>query len=496
MPRSLEPLASAVDQVAEIIEICGADGTLQYVNGSFERITGYSREEALGRTPASLLRSNIHPIEFYEDLWRQVMSGKPWSGRIVSRARSGRLIHQDATVSPVLDEFGQVSHLVAVKRDVTARLDLEARVRDSERLVAVGNLAAGVAHEVSNPLTYLLANLEVAHTAVAAHPTEPSLLSAAIQDALEGARRIAKVIGDLRSFVLVPQEPPGPVSLDEVLDECREMLAHELNQRARLTLDIGSAEVSGTRKDLGQVFLPLLSWAVQSIPPGSRDRHTIGVREVAASRRRVVIELWHDGQSFAPEDLAHLFDPYSQTDEQGMPTLGLAIANQLAARHGDGITVEPRTEGGVSFRVSLRRWTPENDSDSSSLSRPKKPRGRRRARLLAIDDEPLILDVLRTALSEHDLVTCTNGYEALRLVQIHDFDVIFCDLMMPELTGMDVYQEIRRLRPGLEDRIVLVTGGSVLPEVRAFLAAVPNHRIHKPFRLDDFRRHVEERVRR
>jgi PAS domain S-box-containing protein len=181
---AIDLVAMAVENLPDIVEICDRDGRFLYVNKAFERLTGWTLSDVAGRTPADVLRSGAHTDAYYEEMENTVLSGKIWTGRIISRTRTGDLLLQDLVLSPLYAETGEVNGIVALKRDITAKEPMEAQLLLADRLAAVGQLAAGVAHEINNPLSYVLGNLAFLSEEISALR---SVVSAAKIEELESA---------------------------------------------------------------------------------------------------------------------------------------------------------------------------------------------------------------------------------------------------------------------------------------------------------------------
>jgi CheY-like chemotaxis protein len=272
------------------------------------------------------------------------------------------------------------------------------------------------------------------------------------------------------------------------------MAWNEIRHRARLVKDYGEVPlVDASDSRLGQVFLNLLVNAAQAIPAGQADRHEIRVTTRTASDGRAVIEVRDTGTGVSPEILDRLFDPFFSTKPGGVGTgLGLTICQGLVTSLGGRIVVESRVGQGSTFRVVL----PASTLPSVPSVHPPPPApAARRARVLVIDDEPLIAAVIRRALSPHEVVAVQDGRAALaRLRSGERFDVILCDLMMPVFSGMDLYAELERVAPEQCARVVFVTGGAFSAHAQAFLERVSNVRVDKPFDSTALRTLVEGRL--
>jgi CheY-like chemotaxis protein len=266
-----------------------------------------------------------------------------------------------------------------------------------------------------------------------------------------------------------------------VLDDAAAMVDSQIRYRARLIRDYRPAPmVLGNQDRLVQVFVNLLLNAAQALPEAERD-HFIRLRTGEDEIGRVLIEVEDSGHGIATEDLGRVFDPFFTTKPIGEGTgLGLWVCHSIITGHRGTITAESRLGEGTTFRVVLPPAPPvveaaPGEEDGAGL-------GALRGRVLVIDDDERVARALAILFEGSELTVLTSGRQALdRLLRDEEFDWIFCDLMMPDLSGMDVYEEIRRTGRGLESRFVFMTGGAFTPRAREFVARVPNACVAKPF---------------
>jgi CheY-like chemotaxis protein/two-component sensor histidine kinase len=304
----------------------------------------------------------------------------------------------------------------------------------------------------------------------------------ALGEARQGAERVRNIVRDLRVFARGDEETRGPVVLRRVLDSSINMAWNEIRHRARLVKDYGDVPVvDGNESRLGQVFLNLLLNAAHAIAEGETERNEIRVRTRVQAPGRVVVEVQDTGRGISEENKARIFDPFFTTKAAGEGTgLGLWICQGILATLGGEIAVESEEGKGALFRVTLPAANIEA-SERGSEGAPVE-QDRRGGRLLIVDDEPMILGALRRAFSADYHVTCVgDGRRAMERIRAGErYDVILCDLMMPEMTGMDLYVEMGRVAPDQIERVVFVTGGAFTPRAREFLERVPNARVEKP----------------
>jgi PAS domain S-box-containing protein len=493
------------------------DERLVYVNPAGVATLAYDdASELVGREITSL----IHPDETARATLRlaRLADGEAIPATEYRFIRKdGSLV--DAEVVSMRLEYDGAPATVTMMRDITERVQLQARLLQTDRLVSVGTLAAGVAHEINNPLAYLLTNLDVVRqrrlgevtgalerlAAQAESETTRAELErvlSRVQDALEmidvareGADRVRSIVRDLKTFSRADEDALRPVDVRRVLEASIQMAWNELRHRARLTRayeEVPTVDASESR--LGQVFLNLLVNAAQALPVGHAGEHEIAVSTERDADGRVVVSVRDTGPGIPPHLLRRVFDPFFTTKPVGVGTgLGLSICNGIVGSIGGRIEVESELGKGTTFRVIL---PPSVRERSDPVLPARAPRPVRRARVLVIDDDVSIGLSLRVALAEeHDVIVTASGREALELLrQDAAFDVILCDVMMPDMSGLEVYETLTSELPGVVGRIVFVTGGAFAPRLKEFLDRIPNPRLEKPFELDALRELLRGRV--
>ena len=380
----------------------------------------------------------------------------------------------------------------------------------ADRLATLGTISAALAHQINNPFTWVIANLGLVVDTVdtlrrsltvqsAATPRGASrnLESAltAIGHACDGAERIRRIVADLRDFAGPDELERVPLDVRELLDGAVRVCGNEIRHRARVRLLYQEVPaVDGNPTQLGQAFLNVLLNATQAIPTGRADANEIRLVTGTDVDGGALVEVHDTGSGIPAEYLDRIFEPFFTTRPIGTGRgMGLSVAHGIFTEHGGDIGVESRLGLGTVFRIrlpptSMRVRPPTSDTHVHV--------GVRRGRVVVIDDEPLVLDVLGHLLGDdHDVETYTSGRAALaRLFSGPPCDVILCDLMMPDCSGMDVYEAIARRRPDLVDHIVFITGGAFTERAMTFLQQVPNVRLQKPFEVRRLLEEIRRRV--
>jgi signal transduction histidine kinase/ActR/RegA family two-component response regulator len=371
------------------------------------------------------------------------------------------------------------------------------RRAETERMASLGTLAAGVAHEINNPLAYVLGSLDLGlrelqglQLLLQGHPHEElehvSGAVAALDSAREGAERVRNIVRDLMDFSRATPGDGDTADAEAILDATIRVAWNEVRHRARLIKRYsGISRVSGDEARLGQVFLNLIMNAAQAIE-GDPSVNEI-VISTSAAHGCAVIEISDTGGGIREQDMVRIFDPFFTTKVAGAGTgLGLAICRGILTALGGEISVSSDPGRGSTFRVVLPFASKDNASQRAVVETPPQEQPAP-SRILIIDDEPLLGQTLLYAFKgRHDVSICTSGREALsRLETDSGFDLVLCDLMMPDVNGAAVYASVKRDHPQLAERFVFMTGGAFTTRAREFLAQHPGAQLEKPFNIAD-----------
>jgi CheY-like chemotaxis protein/two-component sensor histidine kinase len=363
---------------------------------------------------------------------------------------------------------------------------MQAQLDRSERMASLGTLAAGVAHEINNPLTYVVSNLEVIEQTMARERPE---LADAVRQAREGVERVREVVRGLRSFSR-GGAARGPVDVGEELHAAVRIARNEIQHRAALDLHVDPMPpVDAKGRELGQVFLNLLVNAGQAIPEDPMRRGRVTVRAGTDADGRARIEIQDDGVGIPADVLPRIFEPFFTTKPVGVGTgLGLSIAHNVVAEAGGTIEVESQLGVGTTFRVLLPPARGAGDAVAREERRvgtpvPAGAAGGAEPPVLVVDDEPLVARSIARALQREVRVEVAGSAEEARgrLAAGERFAAVVCDLMMPGMTGMDLHEWAEANVPSLASRFVFVTGGAFTQRARAFLERTRAPCVDKPF---------------
>ncbi|HVV87434.1 MAG TPA: response regulator [Kofleriaceae bacterium] len=375
---------------------------------------------------------------------------------------------------------------------------LQKQLELSDRLSALGTMAAGVAHEINNPLAVVMTNTAVVQAELEAQARGAgdarglAAAAEALAEVTSAAARIRQIVADLKAFSRPGTATAGEADLGEAIRWALRSTANEVRYRARVITDVaGGARVQLDETRLGQVVVNRVVNAAHAIAPGHVDDNSITLR----SRRDagdVVLEVIDTGCGMAPDVVARIFDPFYTTKEVGAGTgLGLAICHGIVTSAGGRLEVDSAPGRGSTFRLRL----PAAVTTAKGSSRIPTTGDERRGRILVVDDEPLILKAMKRVLRDHDVVCVTGAAEALALIDGGArFDLLLSDMMMPSMTGMELYQRLAAEHPEVARRVVFVTGGAMNARIADFLAVVPNLWFEKPVPVDELRALVQRRL--
>ncbi|MCY1015103.1 hybrid sensor histidine kinase/response regulator [Pyxidicoccus sp. MSG2] len=496
--RAADFLRSALDGVPDPLFVKDRQHRWVAVNNAFCQFMGHSAEELLGRSDYDFVPAHEADVFWRKD--EQVFrSGRTDENEEAFTDREGRT-HTLVTKKAAFTGTDGEGFLVAVIRDVTDRKRLESQLMVAERMASVGTLAAGVAHEINNPLAFVCSNLSFLKERLAQAALSPEALPElreVVEEAEVGAARVGAIVRDLRTFARADEDRLSPVDVSRVVDGALRLVRNELSHRARLVCTLQPVpRVHGNDVRLSQVVVNLLVNALQALPERPADENEVRVSLRAGRPGQVELEVADNGHGMPPEVQRRIFDPFFTTKAVGEGTgLGLSICLTLVQAMGGRIDVSSTPGRGSSFRVVLPATVSDAAAPVASTSvRPRAPRPvMPRRRLLLIDDEPSVgSSVSRLVRDVYEVRAVQGAREALQLLSEGErFDAILCDLMMPGMSGMDFVVELERMAPDLVLRTGLMTGGAFTPQAREFVGRHSRGLLEKPFEREGLCTFVE-----
>ena len=477
-------LAAAIEQSGEAVVLTDPDGTVRYVNPAFTRITGYSAAEAIGRTPA-VLKSGQQSEAFYRELWATITAGKTWEGRIVNRRKDGSLYTEEMTISAVRDAAGAIIQFVAVKRDITAHLDMEAQLLQAQKMEAVGLLAGGVAHDFNNLLQAMLVVVALARSDRSS--TERAF---ARLEELEGQiRRGGALTRQLLLFARRETTRPETFDLNELVRDVTRMLGRLVRENITLSsrLEEVVLPVDADRSQIEQVLVNLVVNASDAMPDGGRI-------EISTWGRPGLVGLVvaDNGPGIPAAIRSRIFEPFFTTKGPGKGTgLGLSVVHGIVTRFAGSVEVASEEGNGATFTVTLPRAAgPLRAAPPSALSTaPETGHGER---ILIVEDEAAAREALGEILTSlgYVVVGVGSGGEAEARPAQPGFDLLLTDLVLPDVSGLDLAVRLKERWPRME--LVLMSGYSDNDAVREAVSKGRARFLQKPFGLDTLARELHD----
>ncbi len=491
--RGFRTLLDSLPDVA----VVSHGGRLVYANSLAASTFGYDDPaDLVGRTLFDL----FSPVdgELVCSRTEMALSGAPVTPfEIVARKAGGSVGVLE--ISCVQVTFEGVASLLCVARDVTERKLLQGQLAATDRLASMGMLAAGVAHEINNPLTALVSSLDFLHEVVESHHelAADEDIGDLLLTSQEATRRVREIVRDLKLFSRPDEERRGAIDVSVALESTLRLARGEVRHKAKLSKQYDPTPlVDGNVARLGQVFLNLVVNAAQAIPDGEADRHEIRLVSRTDRQGNAAIEVHDTGRGIGQDELPRIFEPFFSTKPIGVGTgLGLAVCQRIISSMGGRIEVESEVGRGSVFRVVLP--PSERRRTSQAPLRPRSSPPAKRGRVLVVDDDAAIRRTLtRILMPEHEVISVGSGGEAVDLVADGErFDVVLCDLMMPRVSGDQCWSKVSAIAPDQAARFVFVTGGAMAQTARDFLESTPCPTVDKPFDADHLRRAVRDVMR-
>ena len=488
-------LAAIVRSSEHAIYSTSNAGDVETWNKGAEKLYGYTSAEIVGQSILSTIPAQCRSE--YDDALRRILErGGVESFQSARTTKAGDVIHLSMMLSSIRGTGDHTIGIAVIASDVSEQLKLQQRLAVSDRMASVGTLAAGMAHEINNPLSFVTANLDLVIEelrVVAGGSPSGRLkeLEGMAVDARDGAERIRRIVRGLMTFSRADEERRIVIDVKPVLDLSVNLAFNEIRHRAQLVKEYGETPlIVADDARLGQVFINLLVNAAQAIGEGKMEANEIRIA-TRTEAGRAVVEIRDTGPGIPAELIDRVFDPFFTTKALGLGTgLGLSICRNLVTGMGGEISAKNNPGRGTTFRVVLPAAPPPPESRPGALA--ETPPAPRRAVVLVVDDEPSVGIVLTRVLRDHDVTVVTKAKDALALLGSgRHFDVILSDLMMPEMSGMDFYDELIRQNLEAAERVVFISGGVFTPGASEFLDRVGNERLSKPFDTNGLRALVQ-----
>ncbi len=468
-------LVTAFEQVAECIIITDTYANITYVNKAVEQITGYSSEELLNQN-CRIFKSGKHDALFYKNLWKVILSGKIWTGRLFNQKKDGAIYEEKVTISPIRDRNGTIINFVAVKKDITEETRLERQLHQAQKMEAIGTLAGGIAHDFNNILAAILGYTELSLREV----KEGTRLHRNLGQVLQAGYRAKDLIKQILAFSRLNQQEKKPLQVSLIIKEALKLLRASLPTTIEMRQNISAQNklVMADPTQMHQVLMNLCTNAAHAMleKGGTLD---VSLREVVISHEEIghyhgikpgahlKLSVSDTGHGMTPEILERIFEPYFTTKKPGEGTgMGLSVVHGIVKSHDGDITVYSEPGRGTSFHVLLPCIESEPDDNNSETC----PMPHGEGTILFVDDENSLVTIGKEMLEQlgYTVIAKTDSTEALEefTANPYKYDLVVTDQTMPVLTGADLAQKIFAIRADIP--IVLCTGFSeVISEEKA-----------------------------
>ncbi len=487
-------LVTAVEHAAESIIVTNPEGIIEYVNPAFEKITGYSRQEVIGRN-IELMDSGRHSKTFLSFIIDTLQRGEIWQGRIVNKRKDNSLYETEATVSPIKNKIGEITNYVSLQRDVSHEVRLERQLRQAQKMEAIGTLAGGIAHDFNNLLMGIQGNISLSLLDL----DTDSPLSKNLKKIEQYIQNGVDLTKQLLGFARGGKYEISLLNINELLKEQNLMFSRtnkEVIFEDKLAPDLWSVGVD--RGQIEQVLMNLYLNALQAMPGGGTlitrtghmtiDKDQYNPYYVKAGKY-VKITIEDTGIGMSEEIQQRIFDPFFTTKEMGRGTgLGLASVYGIVKNHEGFINVYSEKGKGTRFEVCL---------PASGKGVPHKEKAREefvegKETVLLVDDEDMIIDVGERMLGKlgYKVFTARDGKEAIEVFQKYQekIDVIILDMIMPKMGGGESFDRIKKMKP--EIKVLLSSGYSISGQATEILNRGCNGFIQKPFNLQNLSKNL------
>jgi PAS domain S-box-containing protein len=493
--------AAALYAAADAIVITDRAGVIEWVNPAFTHITGYTAEEALGRNPRDLVKSGQHAPAFYRDFWDTILAGRTWHGEMINRRKDGSLYTEDQSVTPILDASGAVTHFVAIKEDMTERLQLEAQFRQAQKMESVGQLASGIAHDFNNLLTVINGTAELVLDQV----SQDDPVHADVQEIFHAGERAAMLTRQLLAFSRQQILEPRVLNFNTVVAGLESLLGRLLGEDIDLVVVLtpGVGHVKADPGQIEQVITNLAVNARDAMPQGGRltiETQNVEIDDDYAHQNEVdappgsyvLLAVSDSGAGMDEATRTRIFEPFFTTKGPGKGTgLGLSTVYGIVKQSHGSICVYSEVGQGTSFRIYLPQV-----AEASGIDRPAPTvvsSSGTETILLAEDSAGLRKLATRVLESGgYTVLGAATGEEAVRLLERHEGPVhlLLSDVVMPGMSGRHLAGQLARTRPVM--KVLYMSGYTSDTIVRHGVLEAQVAFLNKPFTAAALLRKVRE----
>ncbi len=492
-------LATVVEQVTLDVVITDPDGTILYTNPSVTRTLGYSAEELLGKNPR-FFKSGRHDQAFYKQMWSTIKAGQSWVGRLENLAKDGRIVLQNASISPIMDGRGEITGFVATRRDVTKEVEMETHLAQGQKMEAIGTLAAGIAHDFNNILSPIVGYVELARMKTKNDPE----LSDYLDQVSDASSRATDLVRQILSLSRKKEQKKTPLQASLVVKEALKLLRASIPTSIEIRQEFATqALILADPTQIHQVVINLCTNGYHAMEK-TGGLLTVSLKKTEIPNEKdiaddispgsyVVLEVSDTGCGMDKETQAKIFEPYFTTKETGKGTgLGLAVVHGIVKDHQGMITVDSEPGKGSRFRVYLPLT--EGLKHAALTIQEEATPTKLHEHILFVDDEAQVCSMVKEYLSQYGYIVdvCSNGRDALFAFEqdLKAYDLLITDMTMPGINGGELAKKILSLRPDLP--VILCTGYSSLIDHETAAAIGISAYMEKPLVMKDLICRVRE----
>lgn len=467
--RELSLLTHVIEQTVESIIITDTAGGIVYVNPTFERLTGYSKNEVIGHKP-NILNSGKQDVSFFQELWTTIKIGKIWQGQIVNKKKDGAHYIDKVTIIPVRDETGDIINYAGIQQDITHELHIEEQYRQMQKMDAIGQLTAGIAHDFNNILTAINGNAELLQMQISQDDPKYPLLN----NILYSGEKAANLILQLLTFSRKQIAEPRVLNLNNCIEDLSNMLRHIIGDHIEFKT-VKNPELWLVKADLTQIEQVIINLAVNArdaMPDGGQlsietanavlDEGYVSTHLEAKPGDYVMLSVSDSGPGMDKETLARVFEPFFSTKGLGKGTgLGLSTVYGIVRQSGGSLWVYSEEGSGTIFKIYLPRATDPAQRLQGNTAPKEELKGGDETILLAEDNDS-VRQLTRQILEAHGykVLEAQNGTDALQLANRHsgNIQMLLTDVVMPGMSGKILSEHLRQLRPDI--KILFMSGYS------------------------------------
>lgn len=489
-----EQLYLAVQQAAEAIEITDAEQKILFVNPAFEEITGYSKEEVIGKAP-SMLKSGKVPESQYKEMWQTLLSGNKWKGIFINKKKSGELFHEEASISPVFDPDHSISQYVAVKRDITKELQLQANLEQTRKVEAIGFLAGGIAHEFNNILAGIIGFAQMSQKFAEAG----SVLEKNLDMILKSTDRATDVVEKIENYTSSECTETTQVDMKSLIEELLQFIQKTTPPTVILhfTQQGEIFPITAAPNKIHEALLNIISNALYAIEKKGEieiflhsdtiSKEIVTPFNIIPSAVYTIIEVSDNGCGISEQAVKKIFDPFFTTKSLDAGSgMGLSIVSGIMKSHNGYIDVQ----SSLGLGTVIKLYFPISEVKVSSSPEPLQKQSPSE-HILLIEDEEMLRIVMREMLEclGYTVSAATAPDEALQLFDKnpHTYDLIYTDYLMPGMNGVELAIKIRERDKAIP--IILSTGNK--EEISTKYFNYFSRILKKPQRLEEIERELK-----